>query len=160
MGGSRFRSDLAISIRSLDLDLDRNHKPGFSYIQVKCGSGQVSRESSLGLTYTGTKRRSSWKRRRVVFEFCDIDRPSDVFVFKFDRLTWNRVEFALKYTCRFLFRIGSLATRRQERCILKSNYIPRFFGQGSRTLNIMPNCDRTQRTSKVKGYKIARRLKW
>ena len=44
--------------------------------------------------------------------------------------------------------------------ILKSSDIPGLFGQGSRTLNIYPNCHQTHQTSKCKGCKIARRLKW
>ena len=49
----------------------------------------------------------------MVPEVRDTDRPSDVLVFGFDWLTLNRVQFASKYMCRLLFRVGSLATRRQ-----------------------------------------------
>ena len=83
-------------------------------MQIRCGSRQVFRESALDVNHTGTKGDLLGRDTRD-FESRDIDKPSDALVFGFDWFTLNRVQFASKYTCRLLLRVGSLATRRQEK---------------------------------------------
>ena len=86
------------------------------------GHTKVYRKGALDAAHTG-KTGDLLERKTRGFESHDTDRPSDVLDFGFDWLTLKRVEFALKYTCRLLFRVGSLAIRRQEK---SHTYIKRY----------------------------------
>ena len=88
-------------------------------------------------------------------------RPCDVLVFGFDRLTLQRVQFASKYTCRLLFRVGLLTTRRHKK-LNQVNQV-KILNCSARDRGFSNNnfyCYLTQQISIGKGCKIARRFKW